>query len=431
MLYAEKLFSVVFEHFMTNKRTFIVGYDAVSSLGTDLERQWQRAAAGESGIGKLTRFPLSENFPVRVAGEVADINARPYPFLQPREMAHWTSPIFKYALLVVHRALQKSGIEITPEIAPRVAITFSTAVGGLDAVLQADRLMVAEGKMPHPFTNPNSCINMVGGKVSILTGATGPICSTITACATGVTSLIIGEMLLQRNMADVVIGGAVDFSLVEPIVAGFATMNGAYRPKEGQPEEAPEKTSRPFSVNRRGFVVSEGAGCMILATDDFTKAHGLKANIELAGWSMTSDAGHFVAPKLDTVQRCIQEAIAHACLQPADIDAVNAHATSTKVGDKVEADALRNIFGNNIPPVSANKSQMGHAMGASSAIETILAMEGMMKDMLLPTINYVPDPEIEIDCVAEGVRKLNQEYVLKNAFGFGGCNSCVILRRTE
>src|SRR5664280_1293215 len=312
---------------MGSKKAVILGYDAVSSLGTDLDDQWQKAARGESGIGYLTRFPLTADFPVRVAGQVGEVDVRPYPFLQPREMAHWTSPIFKYALLVVHRALKKSGIEITPAIAPRVAVTFSTAVGGLDAILQADRLMIAEKKMPHPFVNPNSCINMVGGKVSILTGATGPICSTITACATGITSLIIGEMMLKCGMADIVIGGAVDFPLVEPIVAGFATMNGAYRPKEGQEWEPPEKTSRPFSVNRRGFVVSEGAGCIILATDKFAKAHGLKPKIEMAGWSMTSDASHFVSPNLTTVQRCIEETIANSGLQPADIDAVNAHAT--------------------------------------------------------------------------------------------------------
>jgi 3-oxoacyl-[acyl-carrier-protein] synthase II len=218
---------------------------------------------------------------------------------------------------------------------------------------------------------------------------------------------------------------------VEPIVAGFATMNGAYRPKEGQMEEPPEKTSRPFSANRRGFVVSEGAGCVILATDEFAKAHGLKSKIEMSGWSMTSDASHFVSPNLTTVQRCIKETIANSGLHPEDVDAVNAHATSTKIGDKVEADALRNIFGSKMPPVSANKSQLGHAMGASSAIEAILAMEGMLKDTLLPTINYIPDREIEIDCVAEGARIVKQEFVLKNAFGFGGCNSCLVLRRTE
>ena len=414
---------------MSFKKTLILGYDAVSSLGTDLDTQWQKAVAGDCGIGSLTRFPLSVNFPVRVAGEVAEIDPRPYPFLQPREMAHWTSPIFKYALLVVHRALQRSGIEITKDIAPRVAITFSSAVGGLDAVLQADRLMVADGKMPHPFTNPNSCINMVGGKVSILTGATGPITSTITACATGITSLIVGEMLLQRDMADVVIGGAVDFPLVEPIVAGFATMNGAYRPKEGQPDEPPGKTSRPFSANRRGFVVSEGAGCMILASEAFARTHGLKAKFAMAGQAMTSDASHFVAPNLLTVQRCIELTMASAGLQPQDIDAINAHATSTKIGDRVEADALGNTFSKKVPPVSANKSQLGHAMGASSAIEVILAMEGMLRDTVLPTINYVPDPSMTIDCVPEGARTLKQEFVLKNAFGFGGCNSCVLLRR--
>ena len=413
------------------KKTVIVGYDAVSSLGAQLDAQWRQAVAGKSGIGRLTRFPLSENFPVRVAGEVEEIDPGPYPFLQPREMAHWTSPIFKYALLVVHRALQNSGIEITRDIAPRVAVTFSSAVGGLDAVLQADRLMVKDGKLPYPFTNPNSCINMVGGKISILTGATGPICSTITACATGITSMIIGEMLLQRNMADVVIAGAVDFPLVEPIVAGFATMNGAYRPKEGQPEEPPEKTSRPFSANRRGFVVSEGAGCIILATGEFAKVHGLPSGMEMAGWAMTSDASHFVSPNLATVRKCIEETIANAGLKPEDIDAVNAHATSTKIGDKVEADALKNIFGGHVPPVSANKSQMGHAMGASSAIEAILAMEGMKKEIVLPTINYRPEQDIAIDCVAEGARNLKQEFVLKNAFGFGGCNSCIILHRTE
>lgn len=411
------------------KKTVVLGYDAVSSLGTDMDAQWRCAVAGSSGIGELTRISPGRDFPVRVAGQVEEIDVKPYPFLQPREMAHWTSPIFKYALLVVHRALERSGVEITPDIAPRVAVTFSSAVGGLDAILKADRMIIAENKMPHPFANPNSCINMVGGKVAILTGATGPISATITACATGVTSMIVGDMMLKLNLADMVIAGAVDFPLVAPILAGFATMNGAYRPKEGQPHESPEKTSRPFSVNRRGFVVSEGAGCIILATDEFAQAHGLSAHIEITGSAMTSDASHFVAPNLPTVQRCIEEAIRNAGLKPQDLSAVNAHATSTKIGDKVEADALCNVFGKNVPPVSANKSQTGHAMGASSAIETIFAMEGMRRDTLLPTINHEPDPDIALDCVAHSARKQVQEFVLKNAFGFGGCNSCIILRR--
>ncbi len=407
----------------------ILGYDAVSPLGTDMETQWENAVGGKSGIGPLTRFPLTDDFPVRIAGEVAAWDASPYPFLSPRNLAQWTSPVFKNALLVTHRALLRSGVEITPDLAPRTAVTFSSAVGGQDAVLKADRRMIREGRMPHPFTNPNACINMVGGKISIQTGATGPITATITACATGVTSMIVGKMLLDQGRADLVICGAVDFPLVEPIVAGFYTMNGAYRPKEGQNLEPPERASRPFSMDRRGFVVSEGAGCVILASQDFANTHGLRYNIELAGWSMTSDAHHFVAPNFETVRRAISESIENAGVSPVDIASVNAHATSTRVGDKVEYDALNSVFGEKLPPISANKSVTGHCMGASSVIESILAMEGMQKGTLPPTINYTPDPEMGLDCVPEGARPLTQEFVLKNAFGFGGCNACVVFRK--
>jgi 3-oxoacyl-[acyl-carrier-protein] synthase II len=414
---------------MSSKKAVILAYDAVSPLGTDMEAQWAKGLRGESGISDLTRFTLTEDFPVRVAGQVDEIDTGHYPFLSPRKMALWPSPIFKYAMLVAHRALVKSGIEISPELSPRVAVTFSTAVGGQDAVLKADRRMIAEKKLPPPYTNPNSCINMVGGKVSMLTHATGPILSTISACATGVASMIIGALLLERGQADVVICGAVDFPLVEPIVAGFATMNGAYCSKPGTEEEDAKTASRPFSVDRRGFVVSEGAGCVIIASKDFAAAHGLDVQIEIAGWSMTSDAHHFVAPHLETVTRCISQGIEDAGISWREIDAVNAHAASTKVGDKVEHDALRAVFGRTVPPVSANKSLTGHAMGASSVLESIFAVQGMLNGVLLPTINYSPDPEIVLDCLAEGARRVDQQYVLKNSFGFGGFNSSIVFHR--
>jgi len=415
-----------------NPRTPVVlGYDAVSPLGTDLEDQWRRAAAGESGIGPLTRFPLTGGFPVTIAGQVAGVDPASYPFLSARALALWPSPIFKYAMLTVHRALERSGVEITPDIAPRTAVTFSSAVGGLDALLDADRRMTADGKLPPPYANPNSCINMVGGKVSILTGATGPITAPITACATGATSIITGAMLLALGRADVAICGAVDFPLVEPIVAGFATMNAAFQPRPGAPPEPPADASRPFSLDRRGFVIAEGAGAVILATREFADAHGLHPKTEAAGWSMTSDARHFVAPNFETVRRCIAEAVGDAGIAPSDVDSVNAHATATKVGDRVEYDALRAVFGDALPPVSANKSMTGHAMGASSAIETILALEGVRRDTLPPTINYIPDPAMPLDCVSEGVRSLEQEWILKNAFGFGGCNACIVFRKVD
>jgi len=414
---------------MGEKDAVIVGYDAVSPLGSDLDTQWQRALEGKSGIGPLTRFSRTEDFPVSIAGQVPDIDHEDYPFLTPRHRAAWSSPVFKYSMLSVARALDRSRIEISPELAPRVAVTYSSAIGGLDAVLSADRRLQAENKLPLPYANPNSCINMIGGKIAIQTGAQGPITTTITACATGLTSMIIGAMFLAQGRADVAICGAVDFALVEPIVAGFYTMNGVYNPKKGRENDPPETASRPFSSDRRGFVISEGAGAVILTTREFARSHGLRFSAELAGWGMTSDAHHFVAPYLPTVTRCMEDALADAGLAPDAVDAVNAHAASTRVGDKVEYEALRAVFGSNLPPVSANKSLIGHAMGASSVIETIFALQGMLEGRLPPTINYSPDPEIEIDCVAEGERALSQEYILKNSFGFGGCNACAVFRK--
>ncbi|MBT8341367.1 MAG: beta-ketoacyl-[acyl-carrier-protein] synthase family protein [Desulfatitalea sp.] len=412
-----------------SKRPVVIGYDAISPLGVDLNEQWRRALQGQSGIGRLTRFEPAGDFPVHIAGQAPDIDHLPYPFLKPREQARWVSPIFKYALLTVSRALNHSGLEITPALAPRVAVTYSSAVGGLDVVLDADRRLRASGALPMPYINPNACINMVTGKVAMLTGATGPITSTISACATGVVSMIVGAMLMALDRADVAICGAVDFALVEPIVAGFATMNGAFVPKEGAPDEPPSTASRPFSIHRRGFVISEGAGCIVLATEDFARAHGLDYRTALAGWSTSSDAFHFVAPRLETVQRCIQESIDHAGISPRAIDAVNAHAAATRVGDKVESDALAGVFGDAVPPVTANKSLIGHAMGAASAIESVFALEGMNAGMLPPTINYKADPEIRIDCVPGACRSVDQTFVLKNAFGFGGCNACVVFER--
>ena len=417
---------------MAKSRPVLLAWDGVSSLGIDWSAAWQRAVAGESGIGPLTRFPLRPDFPVRIAGQVdfspEAIEPCP-PYLRPREMAHWKSPVFRYSMLVVHRALAKSGIEITPALAPRTAVTFSTAIGGLDAVVDADRALVGTGALPLPYMNPNSCVNMIAGKISMLSGATGPCITTVTACATGSTSMAMGALLIDAGRADVVIAGAVDFPLIEPIVAGFSTMNGAFKPKTDDDAIHPEKASRPFSLDRRGFVISEGSGCVIMASAEFAASHGLHADFELAGWSLTSDAHHPVAPNRPTIAACIAESIASAGIQPDAIAAVNAHASSTRVGDKIEDEALHDVFGANVPPVSANKSQLGHAMGAASVIESMLALEGMRQGVLLPTLNFTPDPDIHLDVVTTTRPLPDQEYVLKSAFGFGGTNTCLVFHR--
>lgn len=417
---------------MGKSRPVLLAWDGVTSLGIDWSASWQRAVAGESGIGPLTRFPLRPDFPVRIAGQVdfdpAALEPCP-PYLRPREMAHWKSPVFRYSMLVVHRALAKAGIEITPVLAPRVAVTFSTAIGGLDAVVDADRALVASGALPLPYMNPNSCVNMIAGKISMLSGATGPCITTVTACATGSTSMAMGALLIDAGRADVVIAGAVDFPLVEPIVAGFSTMNGAFKPKSEEDTLRPERASRPFSLDRRGFVISEGAGCVIMSSAEFAASHGLAADFELAGWSLTSDAHHPVAPHRPTIAACIAESIASAGIRPDAIAAVNAHASSTKVGDKIEDEALHDVFGDHVPPVSANKSQLGHAMGAASVIESMLALEGMRAGVLLPTLNFTPDPDIHLDVVTATRSLPEQEYVLKSAFGFGGTNTCLVFHR--
>jgi 3-oxoacyl-[acyl-carrier-protein] synthase II len=417
---------------MAKSRPVLLAWDGVSSMGIDWQAAWRRAVEGGSGIGPLTRFPLRPDSPVRIAGQVnldpAAIDPCP-PCLRPREMAHWKSPVFRYSMLVVHRALAKAGLTITPELAPRVAVTFSTAIGGLDAVVDADRALVSSGALPLPYMNPNSCVNMIAGKISILSGATGPCITTVTACATGSTSIAMGALLIDAGRADVVIAGAVDFPLVEAIVAGFSTMNGAFKPRTDEDAAHPERASRPFSVDRRGFVVSEGAGCAIMASADFARAHGLRADFELAGWSLTSDANHPVAPHRATIARCMSEAIVAADIPPDAIAAVNAHASSTKVGDKVEDEALHDVFGPKVPPVMANKSQFGHAMGAASIIESMLSLEGMRAGVLLPTINFTRDPDIDLDVVTTPRPHADQAYVLKNAFGFGGTNTCLIFHR--
>jgi 3-oxoacyl-[acyl-carrier-protein] synthase II len=417
---------------MSKSRPVLLGWDGVSSLGMDWSEAWRRAVAGQSGIGPLTRFPLRPDFPVRIAGQVdlnPDLIAPCPPCLRPREMAHWKSPVFRYSMLTVHRALAKAGIEITPTLAPHVAVTFSTAIGGLDAVVDADRALVATGALPLPYMNPNSCVNMIAGKISMLSGATGPCITTVTACATGSTSMAMGALLIDAGRADVVIAGAVDFPLIEPIVAGFSTMNGAFKPKTDSDARHPEKASRPFSIDRRGFVISEGSGCVIMASAEFARAHGLPAAFELAGWSLTSDAHHPVAPHRPTIAACIAEAIASAEIKPDAIAAVNAHASSTRVGDKIEEEALHDVFGAKVPPVSANKSQFGHAMGAASVIESMLALEGMREGVLLPTLNLTPDPDIQLDIVTTTRPHRDQDYVLKSAFGFGGTNTCLVFHR--
>jgi 3-oxoacyl-[acyl-carrier-protein] synthase II len=329
--------------------------------------------------------------------------------------------------------LTHAGLTIDDENAPRVGITYSTAVGGLDAMILAEN-KVREGRTPHPFTCPNGCVNLVGGKVSIGTGAKGPIFSPVAACATGAASVACAEMLLRTGRADAVITGACDFPVLRSLLASFASMNGAFqsRKPDDRAHDDPTLVSRPFSRDRKGFVVSEGSAALVVTTRGYADQAGLPVRAVVEGVGMTSDAKHYVAPALPTIVTCMEEAIADAGIDAAAIDAINAHAASTNVGDATEVKALRRVFGDDRElPVTANKSQIGHTMGASSGIELVLAIEGIRRGVLLPTINYEPDQAIPLDPVAEGARACEHDRVLSNSFGFGGCNVCLVVGRGD
>jgi len=412
----------------------IVGYDMVTPLGERLDEQWEAFAAGRSGVDWIGRFEIpSDDYPVRVSGEVPKVDFSKERFWSERDEANWFSPVIFHSVLVAERALAHAGLAIGEGNAARIGITFSTAVGGLDAMILAENKL-REGRTPHPFTCPNGCVNLVGGKVSIGTGAKGPIFSPVAACATGAASVACAAMLLQSGRADAVIAGACDFPVLPSLLASFASMNGAFqsRKPDDRSHDDPTLTSRPFSKDRKGFVVSEGAVALIVTTRARAEELGLPVRAVIEGFGMTSDAKHYVAPNLPTIVACIEEALADAAVEPSAIDAINAHAASTSVGDATEVKALGQVFGaDHRLPVTANKSQIGHTMGASSGIEAVLAIEGLRHGVLLPTINFEPDPALALDPVAEGARPFEHRRVLSNSFGFGGCNVCLVIGRGD
>lgn len=406
----------------------IVGYDMITPLGWERDAQWEAFSKGQSGVDWIGRFDVAPGDEVKVSGEVPKLDYASFDFFSERDESNWFSPVIFHSMLVAKRAIEHAGLHITDENAPRIATTFSSAIGGLDAMIKAEN-RVNEGRLPHPFTNPNGCLNLVSGKVSILTGSKGPIFSPVAACATGSASAVSAALLLKAGLADAVIAGACDFPVIRSLLASFASMNGAYRNTKpnDRAEADPTKVSRPFSVDRKGFVVSEGAAAFIVTTREYADKQGLPIRAVIKGFGMTSDAKHYVAPNLPTIKACITEALKNAGVTPESIEAINAHAASTNVGDSIEVSAIDDIFKEGSPPVTANKSQIGHTMGASSGIELILAIEGMKRSVILPTINFEPDPKLAPLDISAVSREKEHHLVLSNSFGFGGCNVCLVV----
>lgn len=414
-----------------NRKVFVAGYGAATALGATFAETWEGCFAGRAGFRKITRCEVVTRS--NIVGEIPNWDPNTLDYVSRKEASLWDAAYVFLTMEICRQALADAGLEITGETGPRTACLIGSALNGTDAYRIAMDNYVNRGPLKvSPYLLPNLCANLPAGKASMLLGFTGPIFSPQGACASGNHAIALGARMIRDGDCDFVLAGGVETCLVPEIIQGFANMLATIKvgPKDRAAED-PTQASRPFSIDRKGFVLAEGAGVVVLAAEEAIRAHGLTAKAEVAGIGWNSDAHHFTRPNRETVVRSIREAIDDAGLAPEDIGAINAHGTSTPKGDGVEVECLRTVFGQALPtiPVSANKSQVGHSLGASAAIEAALAIEAMGRQIVLPTVNHIPDPAFaDLDVVPNEVRKHPHEFVLSNSFGFGGTNCCVVFR---
>jgi len=420
-----------------NRRVVVLGHALSTALGHGFEQTWSRAVRGESGTGWLTRFEIPDWLDSRVVAEIPDYDPLGYEFITAKDEASWNARYVLSVAALSQDALAHAGLELTEEdLGPRTGHLVGSALNGLDSYGIACETLDRRGpNRVSPYLLPNVCANMPSGIAGMQIKNTGPVFSPGGACASANHCLTVGSRLIQIGEADVFLVGGVDFPILPPIVAGFQNMNATYKAREGdRGTDDPRQASRPFSPDPRGFVLAEGSAILVIAALDVAEAHGLTPLAEVIGCGMTSDAHHFTKPNPTTVIRCIGLALDDAGLKPSEIDTVNCHGTSTKIGDRTEIAVLREVFGPELKntPITSNKSMLGHSLGATAGVEAILAIEGMRRDTILPTINHRPNPDLlggDVDVVANEARPAAHQTVLSNAFGFGGTNCCVIFRK--
>ncbi len=414
-----------------NRRVFVVGYGAATPLGQTFEETWNRAVKGETGFRRATRCRVDTL--ANVVGEIPDWNPASLDFSGEKEAKEWNAMFIILTMKVCKDALAHARVEMTDGVGPRTACLIGSSLNGHDAYRTAMRNLETRG--PNSVSNfllPNLCANLPSGKAGMLLGFTGPVFSPQGACASGNHAIGVGARMIRDGDVDFVLAGGVDTPILPEILHGFANMNATIRVTEKDRAWAdPGKASRPFSLDRRGFVLSEGAGVMVLAADEAVSAYGLTPRAEVLGVGWTSDANHFTRPHAPTIVRAMRGAIEDAGLTAGDIGYVNTHGTSTPKGDQNEVKCLREVFGKGLGrvPISSNKSQIGPTLGAAAAVEGALTIEGMNRGIILPTVNHIPDPEFaDVDVVPNEARAQKVETAMSNAFGFGGTNCCVVFR---
>ncbi len=412
---------------MMNRRVVVTGLGMVSPLGADLATSWKNALEGKSGIGRITAFDPSE-FGCQIAGEVKDFDAAKY--LGVKEVRRFDRFVH-FGVAAGLMALEDSGLEITEENAPMTGVAIGAGIGGLPSICANNDAMVSRGpRRISPFMIPGCIINMVSGQLAIMKGLKGPNIAHVTACSTGLHAIGEAMYIIARGDADVMIAGGAEATVCKLGIGGFDAMHALSRRND-----EPEKASRPFDVDRDGFVMGEGSGVLVLEELEHAKARGAKIYAEVVGYGLSGDAHHITTPATDGPVRCMRMALRHAGMNPEDIDYLNAHGTSTSVGDANEVKAIREVFGEHAKKlvVNSTKSMTGHLLGGAGGIESVFSVMAVAEQVSPPTINLDKvDPECEgIDFCANQARKMTIRAAMKNSFGFGGTNSTVIYKRYE
>lgn len=407
------------------RRVVITGIGAVTPLGNSIEETWENIKAGKSGIGELTRVD-KEKFNAKVAAEVKDFDIEQYvDKKEARRMDRFT----QYAVAASMMAYKDSGLEITDENAGRVGVWIGSGIGGMETYEQQFHTFVERGpRRVSPFFIPMLIPDMASGQVSIYLNAKGPNSCSVTACASGTNSIGDAFKVIERGDADVMITGGAEAPIVNMAIAGF-TANTALTTNED-----PLTASRPFDVNRDGFVIGEGAGILVLEEYEHAVARGAKIYGEVVGYGTTGDAHHITAPapEGEGAARAMKMAIEQAGVDPSVVGYINAHGTSTPYNDLFETQAVKSVFGDHSYKLamSSTKSMTGHLLGAAGGIEAIFAVLALHEGILPPTINLEnPDPACDLDYVPNVARQQQVEYALSNSLGFGGHNACLLFKR--
>ncbi len=410
------------------RRVVVTGLGVISPVGSSLDKFWENITAGKSGIGRITKFD-PEGFPVQIAGEVKDFD--PLEYFDRKEVRR-TDPFIQFAVGAAVQAVKNAGLEESDIDKTRVGVLIGSGIGGLTTIEEQHKILLEKGpRRISPFCVPMEIINMASGIVSIRFGYKGPNISVVTACATGTHAIGEAYRTIQYGDADVMVAGGSESCITPLSIAGFAAAKAL-----STRNDEPEKASRPFEKNRDGFVMGEGAGIVVLEELEHAKKRGAKILAEIVGYGTSGDAYHMTAPapEGEGAARAMINALKDAGINPEEIDYINAHGTSTKFNDLFETMAIKKVFGDYAYKVkiSSIKSMIGHLLGAAGGVEVVSSVMTIQTGIIPPTINYEePDPECDLDYTPNEAVKADVRYVLKNSFGFGGTNACLVLKRYE